>query len=176
MEIVAASKALPKMNEMFQAGKREAVQLWILRSRFGDNAEKRVLIKRRDDYIKDMNMNLLKGKVIRSSHYFEEITFPQQMAIIRALEEEPGAREDVSCKLLEPYVRSMSFFKPYQEFESSDFQSVCQDLKLHKVHKGTRIGNYGDPSDTVYLIMKGRVAITHPNSAYFEVKAESSVK
>ena len=161
---------------MFQNNKREAVQLWILRSRFGDNAEKKVLIKRRDDYIKDMNMNLVKGKVIRSSHYFEEITQPEQMNIIKALEEEPGARVDISCKLLEPYLRSMSFFKPYQEFESSDFQSVCQDMKLHKVHKGTRLGSYGDLSDTVYLIMKGRVAITHPNKAYFAVKQESTAK
>ena len=176
MDSLSTTKGLPKMNEMFQAGKREAVQMWILRSRFGDGADKRVLIKRRDDYIKDMNMNLLKGKVIRSSHYFEEISYPEQMGIIKALEEEPGTREDISCKLLEPYIRSMSFFKPYQEFEPSDFQSVCQDLKLHKVHKGTRLGSYGDPSDTVYLIMKGRVAITHPNKAYFKVKEESTTK
>lgn len=32
-------------------------------------------------------------------------------------------------------------FKAYKEFESSDFHSILQEIKLHKVRKGTRIFN-----------------------------------
>ena len=71
-------------------------------------------------------------------------------------------REDWAIKRMIPYVRSMSVFKPYVEFENNDFASIVQDMKLHKVRRGTRITNYGDYADTVYLIVGGRIAITYP--------------
>ncbi len=78
--------------------------------------------------------------------------------------------------MLEKYIRSMSFFKLYKEFEPSDFHSICQDMKFHKVHKNTRLTNYGDPADTVYVILKGRIAISHPNAAYFTIKEKCTAK
>ena len=33
--------------------------------------------------------------------------------------------ESDEINMLEPYVRSLSFFKPYMDFESSDFASIC---------------------------------------------------
>ena len=71
-------------------------------------------------------------------------------------------------------MRSISIFKPYREFDSSDFQSVLQDIKLHKVKRGTRVCNFGDNADTVYLIMAGRVAITHPTATLIKLKEGSA--
>ena len=87
--------------------------------------------------------------------------------LLHALEKEPGSREIEDLKTLEKYVRSMSFFKLYKEFEPSDFHSLCQDMKFHKIHRNTRLTNYGENADQVYVILKGRIAMTHPNKEYF---------
>ena len=148
----------------------------ILRTRFQDTKDRKVLFKRRDDWIKDLNMNLVKGKVIRSSHYFDELTERDQIGLLRALETEQGSREEKDCALIEPFVRSISMFKPYAEFESGDFQNIFQEMKLHKVRKGTRITNFGENADTIYLVVSGRIAITHPNAELIQLYNEGGPK
>ena len=61
------------MGAEFKRRGKEAFEGLILRQRFEDTADRRVLFKRRDDWIKDLNLNLVKGKVIKSTHYFEEL-------------------------------------------------------------------------------------------------------
>ena len=83
-----------KLNVEFQRDKKEFVDLLILRTRFKDTKERKVLLKRRDDWIKDLNMNLVKGKVVRSTHYFDDLDRNQKLTLLKALDSEPGARED----------------------------------------------------------------------------------
>ena len=71
--------------------------------------------------------------------------------------------------MLEPYVRSMSFFKPYAEFKSDDFYPVTSEMKLVKVRAGQRITSYGDPADHIYVIISGRIAVCHPNAHYMKL-------
>jgi len=66
----------------------------------------------------------------------------------------------------------MSFFKQYAEFESIDFQSVVQECKLNKIRAGTRLTNFGDSADTIYLVLSGRMAICHPNASYVKIMKE----
>lgn len=94
------------------------------------------LLKRRDDWVRDLNMNLVRGKVIRSTHFFDELQDYNKLELLKALDSEPGSRDDSEVRLIESYVRSMSFFKPYAEFESIDFASVVQECKLVKVRAG----------------------------------------
>ena len=145
----------------------------ILKSRFEDTKDKRVLFKRKEDFLKDLNLNLFTGKITKSTNYIDENGRETLGRLVSALEKESGEREPELCNLIEPFVRSISIFKPYREFESSDFQSVLQEMKLHKVRKGTRICNFGDNADTVYLILAGRVAITHPKAALMKLKEGS---
>jgi len=67
------------LNKEFQKDKKEFVDLLILRTRFKDTKDRKVLLKRRDDWIKDLNMNLVKGKVVRSTHYFEDLIDAQKL-------------------------------------------------------------------------------------------------
>lgn len=157
----------PKMlNAEFQRDKKEFVDLLILKTRFKDTRDRKVLLKRRDEWIKDLNMNLVRGKVIRSTHYFDDLEDAQKMTLLKALDSEAGMRDDTQCKAIEAYVRSMTFLKPYSEFESVDFQSVVQEIKLQKVKAGQRITTYGDMADSVHVIINGRIAISHPNELY----------
>lgn len=120
----------PMMGQAFQKIGRSAFELLILRTRFGiskpkDKEETKVMIKemtkRKEDWIKDLNLNLVKGKVVKSTHYFDDQIDENKLKLLKALETEPGSREDKEFKVIEPYIRSMSVFKPYAEFESSDF-------------------------------------------------------
>ena len=70
------------------------MDLLILRTRFKDTKERKVLLKRRDDWIKDLNMNLVKGKVVRSTHYFDDLDRTSKLTLLKALDSEPGVRED----------------------------------------------------------------------------------
>ena len=83
-----------KLNVEFQRDKKEFVDLLILRTRFKDTKERKVLLKRRDDWIKDLNMNLVKGKVVRSTHYFDDLDRTSKLTLLKALDSEPGVRED----------------------------------------------------------------------------------
>ena len=67
-----SSTNLPKLGAEFKKRGKEAFEGLILKTRFNDTQDRKVLFKRRDDWIKDLNMNLVKGKVIRSTHYFDE--------------------------------------------------------------------------------------------------------
>ena len=138
--------------------------MWIMRTRFKDTTNCKVLEKRRSDWLADLNMNLITGKVIRSTHYFNTLEDDEKLSVLRVLDSEPGNREDGECRIIEPFVRSMSLFKPYSDFEFSDFLSVLQEIKLLKVRAGTRITNYGEASDSIFFIINGRVALTHPNA------------
>ena len=109
-------------------------------------------------------MNLVRGKVVKSTHYFDEAPLAEKAKLVKALETDPGMRDDKECALIEPFVRSMSLFKLYNEFESADFQNIFQEMKLHKLRKGTRLTNFGEVNDTIYFVLSGRVAVTHPNA------------
>ena len=152
------------------------MEFLILKTRFQDQTDRKTLFKRRDDWIKDLNLNLVKGKVIKSTHYFDTIPKLDQIKLVRALEVENENREPKEFDIIEPYVRSMSIFKPYAEFESADFHSIFRELKLHKIRKGTRVHNFGDNADTVYIILSGRIAITYPNQQLVSIFKEGGAK
>lgn len=134
-------------------------------------------MKRRDDWIRDLNMNLIKGKVIKSTHYFDdELNNEGKIKLVKALANEPGKRDNEEMRLIEKYVRSMQIFKPYAHYKSEDFESLVQDIKLHKMRRGIRICNFGDNADRIYVIVNGRAAITYPNAQYFELMEGGGAK
>ena len=81
---------------------------------------------------------------------------------MRALDTETGPERNT--ELIEPLVRSMSVFKPYAEFSSSDFAPILQEMKLLKFRRGKRVCSFGKNADHLYFIVSGRIAITHPNA------------
>lgn len=97
------------------------VETFILRTRFKDTRDFKTLLRRKDDWVKDLNMNLVKAKVIRSTLYFDDLMDAQKLALLKSLETEQGSRDEADTKHIEPYVRSISLFKPYAEFTSDDF-------------------------------------------------------
>lgn len=105
---------------MFQGNKESFGTFLILRTRFKDTKNSKILEKRREDWIKDLNMNLVTGKVVRTTHFFEDLPDFRKLDLLKALDSEPGLRDDAECKQIERYIRSMTFFKPYSEFESKD--------------------------------------------------------
>ena len=119
---------------------------------------------------------MVRGKVVKSTHYFDELGYTDKAKLVKALEVDPGMREDADCRLIEPFVRSMSLFKLYSEFESSDFQNILQEMKLHKLRKGQRLTNFGDTCDSFYLVLSGRIAVTHPNASHFQIIADHGHK
>ena len=45
----------------------------ILRARFpGEKIDKKTLFKRKDDFVKDMNFDLLNGKITKGTYYFDD--------------------------------------------------------------------------------------------------------
>ena len=69
---IASNNAnLPKLGAEFKKQSKEAVDFLILKTRFSEQTDRKTLFKRRDDWIKDLNMNLVKGKVVKSTHYFD---------------------------------------------------------------------------------------------------------
>ena len=112
------------LGQTFQKNKKAFVDYFIMKTRFRDTKDRKTLEKRREDWGKDLNMNLIKAKVIRSTHYFDQIYDDERLALLKALETEPGMRDDEECKTILKYVRSMSFFKPYENFQTSDFLPV----------------------------------------------------
>ena len=162
--------ALPKLGEMFKRRGKEAFEGLILRQRFFDTADRKTLMKRRDDWIKDFNLNLIMGKVVKSTHYFDQLGYNEQRELLHALNVEPGNREHKHCELILKYIRSISVFKPYEEFEDNDFEQIVKGVTLQKIKQGQRICNYGDYADQTYWIISGRVAITHPNQHWVKIK------
>ena len=65
----------------------------ILKKIFSDNAARQVLLKRRDDWIKDLNFNLIKAKVIKATHFFDELSNEQKVKLVKCLASEPGKRD-----------------------------------------------------------------------------------
>ena len=167
---------LPKLGAEFKKRGKEAIEGLILRQRFFDTKDRKILMKRRDDWIKDLNLNLIRGKVVKSTHYFEDCTHGEQVELVKALDVEPGNRENKHCETILKYIRSMTVFKQYEEFEDSDFEQIVKSVKLHKIRKNQRICNFGEFADCTYWIISGRVAITHPNEHYVKVKTESGMK
>lgn len=86
------------MNTMFQQNKKEAVEMWIIKSRFGDDADKPTIRKRRTDFGNDCNMNLVRGKVIRSTTYFDELILESNSEIV-AYNALKNKCLHVSCKI-----------------------------------------------------------------------------
>jgi len=71
----------PMLGQEFKKIGRSAFELLILRTRFcvskpKDKEETKACVKemtkRKEDWIKDLNLNLVKGKVIKSTHYFDD--------------------------------------------------------------------------------------------------------
>ena len=79
-------RSLPKIGTLFQENKKEMVERWIITSRFGDDRKKdnikSIIRKRRSDFGNDCNMNLVKGKVIRCTTYFDELILESNNEII----------------------------------------------------------------------------------------------
>ena len=83
--------------------------------------------------------------------------------MLHALDTETGEREAAHIEHIEPFVRSLSVFKPYAEFSPSDFAPILQEMKLLKFRRGNRVCSFGKNADHLYFIVSGRIAITHPN-------------
>ena len=64
------------------------VETFILRTRFKDTRDFKTLLRRKDDWIKDLNMNLVKAKVIRSTLYLHDLLDAQKLALLKSLETE----------------------------------------------------------------------------------------
>ena len=171
------TNTLPKLGAEFKKHSKEAFEAMILKKIFSDNSPRQVLLKRRDDWIKDLNFNLIKGKVVKASHYFDdELNNEQKVKLVKCLASEPGKRDLETVRTIEKYVRSMSLFKPYAHFESDDFASLIQEIKLHKVKKNTRLCTFGDMADRVYVIVNGRLAINYPTASYFKILEQGGTK
>ena len=69
-------------------------------------------------------MNLVKGKVIKSTHHFDELENNDKIKLVKALASEPGKRDHEEMKMIEQYLRTVSLFKPYAHFKSEDFESL----------------------------------------------------
>ncbi len=95
---------LPKISTMFQQNKKEAVETWIIKSRFGDDADKATIRKRRVDFGNDCNMNLVRGKVIRSTTYFDELILESNNEIV-AYNALKNKCLHVSCKIKFPFTK-----------------------------------------------------------------------
>ena len=54
----------------------------ILKSRFEDTKDKRTLFKRKDDFLKDINLNLMNGKILKSTNYFDEQNRESQSKLV----------------------------------------------------------------------------------------------
>ena len=93
----------------------------ILRQRFEDTRDRIILQHRKTDWIKDLNMNLITGKVIKSTYFLDEATQEDKLDLRNAFASEPGNRETKDCQVIENFVRTMTVFKPYKEFETGDF-------------------------------------------------------
>ena len=78
-------------------------------------------------------------------------------------------------RVIEPLLRSLKFFSAYEEYDSADLHQFVQDIKLHKVTKGTRIYDAEEIADTVYVILAGRVAIAHATPALLDYKTNPKV-
>ena len=95
---------------------------------------------------------------------------------MKALEVDHESRDQKEFDVIAPFVRSMSVFKPYAEFDNRDFEHIFRDIKLHKIKKNKRITNFGDNADSVYLILSGRVAITYPNQQLVKMMKDGGPK
>ena len=135
----------------------------VLKSRFGtgEQIDKKTIFKRKEDLLRDLNLDLLDGKITKGTYFFDDEKLKvsedgvlenidkheerrhkrreAQIEIIKALECEPNSRDIEQCKAIEPLVRDMKLFRPYSEFKFEDLQSIFQEMKLHKVRKGTRL-------------------------------------
>jgi len=45
-----------------------------------------------------------------------------------------------------------------------------------KVKAGHRITTFGETADTIYVIINGRVAISHPNELYLKIMNDIGIK
>ena len=51
------------------------------------------------------------------------------------MEVDHESRDVKEFDVIAPFVRSMSVFKPYAEFDNRDFEHIFRDIKLHKIKK-----------------------------------------
>lgn len=66
----------------------------ILKSRFGNEPrDKKWLFKRKEDFVKDLSLNMLSGKITRETYFMEDSSRSKQLKLVKALEVEPGNRE-----------------------------------------------------------------------------------
>ena len=79
------------MGQEFKKKSKDALEVLILRTRFSDHVSKfKEMIRRKEEWIKDLNLNLVKGKVIKSTHYFDELSLERKRILIEALNTDPG--------------------------------------------------------------------------------------
>ena len=113
--------------------------------------------------MQDLNFNLCTGKVVRTTHYFEELEFEAKKKLLKALDTDKESRTERDIEQIEPYVRSFNFLKRYTDFTSDDFHPITKELKLVKIKRGERLTDFGTDCNEVFIIVSGRIVITHPN-------------
>lgn len=84
-------------------------------------------------------------------------------------------RENEHLKQIEPFVRSLKMFKPYADYETGDMAPFLQDISLHKFKTGERIFDAEEPSDRVYVVLAGRIAVAHASNTLLEYKLNPKV-
>ena len=67
-----STRHLPQLGAAFKSMGRDVIDLMVLRQRISDTNDRKILMQRRTDWLKDLNMNLFMAKVIKSTHYLED--------------------------------------------------------------------------------------------------------
>ena len=63
---------MPRLGAEFRKRSKELIENMILRHRFFDTKDRYALQHRKADWVRDLNLNLITNKVIKSTHYFDE--------------------------------------------------------------------------------------------------------
>lgn len=65
--------------------------------------------------------------------------------------------------MIEPLLRSLTVFSCFTDYKSEDFKALANCVKVVKVKKNTRIFNYGETSDELYVVLRGQIGIIYPD-------------
>ena len=82
----AATNAIPKLGAEFKKRSKELIENMILRQRFFDTKDRITLQHRKADWVRDLNLNLITGKLIKATYYFDEQSRREQVKLIKALQ------------------------------------------------------------------------------------------
>ena len=77
--------------------------------------------------------------------------------IILALQKPKGKRADREIEIVYPLLAKLDFFEKLNSLKKKELIQVCQHLDYRYFEPGETIYDSGDPGDTYYIVIKGRV-------------------